>query len=177
MAVREYRIETSGRVMRRLWRCGDETLRIRLLNEGAEVELFGAFVVCAENALSLRIEVLHEAPKTKSRIVLRGLVAEQGIARVHEIATIRKGAAGAETHVEAKAILLSEQAKAELEPYLEIEEDEVRATHSASVRPLEEEEIFYLTTRGLSRAAAQRLLIEAFFRPVAHALKNVRGAW
>ena len=151
-------------------------VRIRLAEESAEVNVRGIFFTRGNEELSIRLEVIHEAPRTKSNVMFRGLVADRGVARVHEIAVLKKGAKGAETHVEAKAMLLSDQAKAEIEPYLEIDEDDVRATHSASVRPLEEEEIFYLMSRGLSRKVAERMLLEAFLAPVAEALpQGFRG--
>ena len=162
-----------------LWRGTGRTprqVRFRLVEEGAELDLRGAFFTRKKEQLLLRIEVVHEAPNTKSNVILRGLVEDQAYAEVHAFAIIKKGARGAQTHVEAKALLRSEHARAKLEPYLEIDEDDVRVTHSASVKPLEEEEIFYLMSRGLSRDSAEKLLLESFFAPVKAALyqANVR---
>lgn len=134
------------------------------------LDLRGAFFARGKESLPLRIEVVHEAPRTKSNIILRGLVEDQAYAEVHAFAILKKGAKGAQTHVEAKALLRSEHARAKLEPYLEIDEDDVRVTHAASVKPLEEEEIFYLMSRGLSRVSAEELLLKSFFSPVAAAI-------
>lgn len=155
---------------------GTQILRYRLVREGAELDLRGAFFVRGQEQLPLRIEVVHEAPKTKSNVILRGLVDDMASARVHVFAILKKGAHGSQAHVEAKALLRSEHARATLEPYLEIDEDDVRVTHAASVKPLEEEEIFYLMSRGLSRDAAESLLLESFFAPVKAAMTKKQDA-
>lgn len=162
--------ERGARKLDYLWGSGNNaprTILVRLVVAGAELVLRGFFFTRAQEELAVRIEVRHEAPQTKSRVVLRGIAKDASFARVHEVAILQKGARGAEAHVEAKAILGSDQARAELEPYLEIDEDEVRATHSAWVGPLEEDERFYLMSRGLSSAKADALLLAAFLAPVA----------
>ncbi|OHA53470.1 MAG: hypothetical protein A2991_01365 [Candidatus Terrybacteria bacterium RIFCSPLOWO2_01_FULL_58_14] len=163
-------IEREVRKLDYLWDSGNSAPRailVRLVAAGAEVALRGFFFTRAREELAVRIEVRHEAPQTKSRVVLRGIAKDASSARIHEVAILQKGAKGAEAHVEAKAILTSDQARAELEPYLEIDEDEVRATHSAWVGPLEEDERFYLMSRGFSPAKADALLLAAFLAPVA----------
>jgi Fe-S cluster assembly protein SufB/Fe-S cluster assembly protein SufD len=63
-------------------------------------------------------------------------------------------------------MILSKDALADAIPGLEIETNEVKATHSASVAQINEEEIFYLTSRGLSEDEAKKLIIVGFFEPI-----------
>ena len=79
---------------------------------------------------------------------------------------MQKGARGADAAINAKALLLSEDAKAQLMPYLEIDEQEVKATHRTFVGPLEEEELFYTRSRGVNEQEAKKLLIDGFLAPV-----------
>jgi len=82
------------------------------------------------------------------------------------MAVLQRGARGADAAINAKALLLSEDAKAQLMPYLEIDEQEVKATHATFVGPLDEEELFYARSRGLNEQEAQKLLIDGFLAPV-----------
>ena len=62
--------------------------------------------------------------------------------------------------------MLSEHAKADAIPNLEIENNEVRCGHAASVGPVDEEALFYLQSRGISRREAERLIVFGFFQEV-----------
>ena len=63
-------------------------------------------------------------------------------------------------------IVLSEHAKADAIPNLEIEANDVRCGHAASVGPVDEETVFYLQSRGIERAEAERLIVSGFFQEV-----------
>ncbi len=77
-----------------------------------------------------------------------------------------KGAQGTDAYQANRNIVLSEDAIARSIPQLEIEANEVRCTHGATVSQVEEEHLFYLQARGLTRSEAQNLIVEGFFRPV-----------
>jgi Fe-S cluster assembly protein SufD len=68
-------------------------------------------------------------------------------------------------------IVLSEHAKADAIPNLEIEANDVRCGHAASVGPVDEDAIFYLTSRGIPRAEAERLIVSGFFQEVLDRVK------
>jgi Fe-S cluster assembly protein SufD len=67
--------------------------------------------------------------------------------------------------------VLSEHAKADAIPNLEIEANDVRCGHAASVGPVDEDAIFYLTSRGIPRAEAERLIVAGFFQEVLDRVK------
>lgn len=117
-------------------------------------------------AVTIEIDVVHEAPETESKIILRGLVTGRAAVNVHGNVLIKKGARGTNTHFEAKALLLSPQARCEIVPALEIDENQVRASHSTYVGKLDEEELFYLQSRGIARETAESMLIRSFLNPV-----------
>ncbi len=77
---------------------------------------------------------------------------------------ILKGAQQTDSYLEANSMLLSDDARSINVPKLEIEADDVKATHSATVEHLEEEKIFYLQTRGLSEKEAKKLIISSFLQ-------------
>ena len=141
-------------------------ISIRLTVPGAGVQISGIFKGEGNNHVPIVIGIYHEAPGTESRVVLRGLVCDRATANVKITAVLQKGARGADAAINAKALLLSKDAKAQLMPYLEIDEQEVKATHATFVGPLDEEELFYARSRGLNEQEAQKLLIDGFLAPV-----------
>ena len=100
----------------------------------------------------------------------------RGLIKVHP------GAQRTDAYQTNRNLLLSPEARAESLPNLEIEADDVRCSHGATVGQLEEEELFYLMSRGLSRPVAERLVIFGFLGevlerlPVPTVVKELRGA-
>lgn len=75
---------------------------------------------------------------------------------------IQKDAVGANAFLRFKVLLLGKNAKAEVDPELEILTNDVRASHAASVGQVDEEQLFYLMSRGINRKEAVKLIVEAF---------------
>jgi Fe-S cluster assembly protein SufB len=83
---------------------------------------------------------------------------------------VYEGARGAKVNVECDALLLDETSRTDTYPYIEIEEDSARVGHEARVSKLNEEQIFYLQSRGLDEAEAKALIIRGFIEPIAKQL-------
>jgi Fe-S cluster assembly protein SufD len=79
---------------------------------------------------------------------------------------VRPGAQKTDAMQTSRNVVLSEHAKADAIPNLEIEANDVRCGHAASVGPVDEDALFYLETRGIPRADAERLIITGFFQEV-----------
>ena len=90
---------------------------------------------------------------------------------------IEKGANSAESFLAGHAILLDKGAKSDTIPGLEIETNEVRATHSASVAQIDENQIFYLMCRGLSNEEAKREIVSGFLEPLSRKMGPTIRAW
>ncbi|OHA48123.1 MAG: hypothetical protein A2806_00595 [Candidatus Terrybacteria bacterium RIFCSPHIGHO2_01_FULL_48_17] len=146
---------------------------IRLVAAKAGVELSGTFIAKKNDSLPISISIHHEAPETKSRIFVRGIAQDRSVVSFRANARLKKGARKADAAINAKALLLSQNARCELQPDLEIDEQEVRATHTTFVGPLDEEEIFYLQSRGVSEEKAKELLIKGFLNIAQH-VKQVK---
>ena len=82
------------------------------------------------------------------------------------IGLIEKYAKGADAQQESRVLMLSEKARGDANPILLIEEFEVTAGHAASVGQVDEEQLYYLMSRGLSREAAEYLVVRGFLGPV-----------
>jgi len=137
-----------------------------LKGSGSTTEIVGLFFADQTQHLDLDTLQDHAAPHTTSELLLKGVIRDrartvyQGLIRVH------KDAQGTDAYQANRNLLLSDQAHADSIPSLEIENNEVRCTHGATVGQIDEEHLFYLMTRGLTRKEATKIMIDGFFMQV-----------
>lgn len=141
-------------------------VKIDLKKPGQKMRIFGIFLAKDRENFTIELEVNHMAPRTESTITVRGMIVGNAAGNFHGNVFIKKGAKGARAALEEKSLLLGDQARSEVIPALEIDEDDVQATHSTYIGQLDEDEIFYLRSRGISEKQAQSMLIQAFFSPI-----------
>ena len=110
----------------------------------------------------LRTESVYDAPRQRGEVVVKAVVMDNGFLDLSGIIKIKKKANLVEAFLRQKVLLVGQNSRAEARPELEIETDEVKASHAASVGRIDEEEIFYLMSRGLGRDEAIELIISAF---------------
>ncbi|OGC62370.1 hypothetical protein A2890_02915 [candidate division WWE3 bacterium RIFCSPLOWO2_01_FULL_53_14] len=131
---------------------------------GKEEELIVVFAGKGDDRIDLDLSAIHTAPKTRGRITVRGVLRDRASAKVRGLIKIARRAQGADDFLEERTLILGKDARIEALPYLEIEADEVRASHAATSSAVDEEQLFYLRSRGLNQAAAERLLVTGFLR-------------
>jgi len=134
---------------------------IRLAGKGAEVHVDEIFM--AGNVQS-KLTIIHDVMRTVSRINTRGIVGKAQNVLSHAKIVIPKHGLLSDSFVSQHFLLLDESAQAEAIPSLEIEADEVKASHAATISPLDPEKIFYLTSRGVSESEAKKLIIQGFLK-------------
>ncbi len=110
--------------------------------------------------------ITHSGPNTTGHAISKGVVKDKARSIFKGMIRIDKNAKNSRAYLAEHAMILSKDALADAIPGLEIETNEVKATHSASVSQINEEEIFYLTSRGLSQDEAKKLIIVGFFEPI-----------
>ncbi len=121
--------------------------------------------ICSSSGSDLQkssINVRHSAPDSRSRVVSRGVAWDSSSVELSGLAKIEKAAPGSVSRVECRALVLGEGARARADPLLEILNNDVDCSHSASVHELDREKVFYLQTRGLSREEAEKFIVDAF---------------
>jgi len=104
----------------------------------------------------------YTKPHQTGVVEIRAVVRENAFLKLEGTIIIAKGAELVEGFLRQKVLLVGENARAVAIPELEIECNEVKASHAASVGRIDEEQIFYLMSRGLSKKEAEELIIEAF---------------
>ncbi len=136
--------------------------RIEIIAEGAEIEIKGGWHTVGKENVSIILEIVHRARHTRSRTLLRGAAAGQSQITLSGTIIIEPGAQNTNAFLTENILLLSDQASAQAVPDLEIQANEVKCSHAATVSKIPEEHLFYLQSRGLDRKTAEELIVNAF---------------
>jgi Fe-S cluster assembly protein SufD len=137
-----------------------------LTGEGSFSEMLGLYFADSDQHFAQRTLQEHAVPNTTSDLLYKGALKEVSRSEYSGLIKVAKGAQGTDAYQANRNIVLSEKAVARSIPQLEIEANEVRCTHGATVSPVEEEHIFYLMSRGIDRITAQKLVVFGFFGDV-----------
>lgn len=157
-----------------VWADGENqelTVEIELVGEGGSVSLLGIILGGSQDQFILHTNIYHRAPKTKSRVHIRGVFKNHASFNNEGLINIQKGAKGADGFFTAK-VLLFDDAKGRSIPSLEIDENEVKAGHAATTGQVDENILFYLQSRGLERKDAEKLIVAGFFEPIVKELPD-----
>ncbi|MGK2875513.1 MAG: Fe-S cluster assembly protein SufD [Nocardioides sp.] len=141
------------------------TTNVRYAAAGGSYVGLGLYFADAGQHFEHRLFVDHTAPKTRSNVVYKGAL--QG-AKAHTVwvgnVLIRKVAEGIETYEENRNLILTDGAQADSVPNLEIETGEIEgAGHASATGRFDDEQLFYLRSRGISETEARRLVVHGFF--------------
>ena len=144
------------------WTAQDVWLRA----PGANSKLFGLTFADGRQHLDFQTRQDHTAPHTESDLLFKGVVLDRARTVFRGLLHLRKEAQQTNAYQATHSLLLSPRARADALPILEIEADDVRCKHGSTTGRVDEEQIFYLMSRGLSRQDAQRLIVQGFFETV-----------
>ena len=130
-----------------------------------------------EQSFDIQTDVNHEATSTEGRVVEKSILRNKSKSLFKGMIRIKENATKSNSFLSGRSILLDKDAKSDSIPGLEILTNDVKATHSASVAQIDEEQIFYLKTRCLSHAEAERTIIEGFLEPLSRKMSFQVRAW
>ncbi len=130
-----------------------------------------------EQTFDIQTNVTHVGPSTEGRVVEKSILRNKSKSLFKGMIRIEEKATKANSFLSGRSILLDKDAKSDSIPGLEILTNDVKATHSASVAPIDDEQIFYLKTRCLSKKEAERTIIEGFLEPLSRKMSYQVRAW
>jgi Fe-S cluster assembly protein SufD len=149
---------------------GGEYARLRseslLTGEGAESDLLAVYFGDQTQMLDFRTLQDHAAPRTRSDLLFKGAVEDQARSVYSGLIRLRPEAQKANAYQTNRNLVLSEGAGAESIPNLEIEANDVRCSHASTVGPIDDDQLYYLESRGIPRDDAERLIVLGFFDDV-----------
>jgi Fe-S cluster assembly protein SufD len=141
-------------------------LNARLLGPGANSDMLGLYFGDADQHFDHNTSQDHVAPNAKSDLLYKGALAGRSRAVFRGIIRVHPGAQRTDAYQTNRNLLLSREARADSLPNLEIQADDVKCSHAATVGQLEEDALFYLMARGLDREQAERLVVLGFLGEV-----------
>ncbi|HFC10264.1 MAG TPA: Fe-S cluster assembly protein SufB [Chloroflexi bacterium] len=133
-----------------------------LVGEGAHGEILSVAFARDGQILDAGGKMVHLAPNTSSKIISKSISKGTGRSSYRGLLKVRRGASNVRSHVTCDALLLDEASQTDTYPYMEIEEDDVTIGHEASVSKVDEDQLFYLMSRGLSEEEATTMVVSGF---------------
>ena len=135
----------------------------KLAGQGGSSNLLAVYFGDGAQMHDFRTLQDHDAPKTNSDLLFKGAVAGQAQSVYSGLIRVRKGASGTNAFQTNRNLVLGEGAHADSVPNLEIEENDVRCSHASTVGPIDEDQRYYLESRGVPPGVADRLIVLGFF--------------
>jgi Fe-S cluster assembly protein SufD len=138
-----------------------------LTGSGGVSLLRAAYVGHGDQMLDFRTLQDHLAPRTTSDLLFTGAVADRAHSVYSGMIRVRRGAVKADAMQTNHNLVLDEGAHADSVPNLDIEENDVRCSHGSTVGPVDEDQRYYLESRGVEPRRAEQLIVSGFFRSIA----------
>ena len=149
--------------------------------KAAESDQLAVYFGDNEQMLDFRTLQDHDAPWTRSNLLFKGAVEDEARSVYSGLVRLRKSAQKSDAHQTNRNLVLTEGAGAESIPNLEIEANDVRCSHASTVGPIDDDQLYYLESRGVPPAEAERLIVLGFFDdvfarlPVSALTQRLRG--
>ncbi|HZI89730.1 MAG TPA: Fe-S cluster assembly protein SufD, partial [Candidatus Polarisedimenticolia bacterium] len=141
-------------------------LEMHLDGEGSEAKFSGCYFGNGTQHFDFHTFQNHNVGHSVSDLLFKGALRDRARMVYQGLIKVHKDAQRSDAYQANRNLLLSGKARADSIPSLEIEANDVRCTHGATVGQVDEDQLFYLMTRGLPRPDAERMIIQGFFEPV-----------
>lgn len=145
---------------------GEIDLVVPFLTDHEEKEVLGLISATEPGDYKVRVLSNHVAKNTYGRVVIKGVAANGARITVDGMVKIGKEARKTDSFLEMRILLLDKKSSAVAEPKLEIENNDVKASHAATVGKIDDEQLFYLTSRGVDMDEAKKLIVGGFLKEV-----------
>ncbi|HEX8904049.1 MAG TPA: SufD family Fe-S cluster assembly protein, partial [Longimicrobiaceae bacterium] len=144
---------------------------------GSHVDMLGIYIGQGDQHFDHETLQDHVAPHASSNLLFKGALDDEARSVFRGLIRVHPKAQRTDAYQTNRNLVLSGKARADSLPNLEIQADDVRCSHAATVGELDEEEVFYLLSRGIPKGEAVRLVVFGFFAEVLDQLpmENVRG--
>lgn len=145
---------------------GEIDLVVPFLVEGEEMEILGIVDAREKGDYVVKVLADHVAKNTFGRVIIKGVAQNGARIKMDGMVKIEKGARLTNSFLEMRVLLLDKKSSAVAEPKLEIENNEVKASHAASVGKIDDDQIFYLKSRGIEEDEAKAIIVEGFLKDI-----------
>src|ERR1700704_354683 len=143
---------------------------VYLVGPRAKAEIVSVAFAGKDRHQDTGAKVIHLAPYTSSRITAKSVSKDGGLTTYRGLVHVAKGAVGVKSSVRCDALLMDDRSKTTTYPYMEVNEDDATITHEATVGRINEDQLFYLMSRGLSETQALSMIVTGFMEPFTRVL-------
>lgn len=150
----------------------DVKIAVDLVGEGAEANLYGAYLCGKDEKVKISVDMHHQKPHCNSRQLFKGIAGGAAKVDFYGKIIVAQDAQKTEAYQENHNLLISDDAKVDTKPQLEIYADDVKCSHGATIGRLNEEEQFYMRSRGITLEDARVLQMISFISPVLENIKD-----
>lgn len=151
---------------------GDISIRGELEEEGANIDHHGIFVGRGHQHFRITAKMNHRAKNTTGHMKVKGILKDESYLYLDGLIRVDSNANKSISDLEEQTLLLSDKARSDALPALDIKTSDVKVSHSAAVMHADQEKIFYLMSRGLSKQEANNLIVEGFFENILSRIKD-----
>lgn len=141
-----------------------------LRGEGSRADHLGIAFANRDQIQDTGAKVIHAAPNTTSKVIMKSLSKNGGKSVYRGLVNILKGAKGAKSQVKCDALILDDHSISDTRPDMKIAENDVSIGHEATVGKINEEQVFYCMSRGLSEDEATSMIVNGFIEPIVKAM-------
>ena len=139
---------------------------VYMMEPGARGEILSIAFASQGQHQDAGAKLVHAAPNTTGQIISKSISRDGGRSSYRGLVRVEKGAKAARCNVVCDALILDKESRSDTYPYIEINEQDVAVGHEASVSRIGEEQLFYLTSRGLTEAEASTMIVNGFIEPL-----------
>ncbi|QBQ07985.1 FeS assembly protein SufD [Spiroplasma gladiatoris] len=145
--------------------CNDN-ITVKLLSENSNVNIYSSTILNENLNKNSIVKVDHISRNTLSNIKLYEILKGHSKGFIRCISDIKNKSSNSEAHQELRLLVLDEHAKANSDPVLLIDENDIVASHANAIGMLDQDQMFYLLSRGLKKSVAEELIVNGFFEPI-----------
>ena len=150
----------------------DANITVRLNGQGSNVMMNAIAVSSLKQSQVINVNMTHYAPYSFADMYNIGIANGQGRIVLNGVEKIEQGMTQANAFQTLKGIILSDSAIVEVNPILLIDEYDVKAGHGATIGKIEENQLYYLQSRGLTKDEAEKLIIHGYIKPILDEIKD-----
>lgn len=145
---------------------------VTIKGENAKVNIFGIIIGSSNQIIKLHTVQDHQGKSSTSDLLIKSVLFGQARLKYSGLINIGSGAQKSNAYQKNQNILMSPESWADSRPYLEIKANDVRCTHGATVGKINEEQMYYLKSRGISQRKAEKLILEGFLGEVVERIED-----
>ncbi len=137
-------------------------LRISLSGDYARANIYGFIIANKQEKSSVATVIEHASPHTQGNCLIKGLIDDNAQLILHGMIKINQTASNSQDQLTEKILVLNPNATGELKPELEISNHDVKASHATTISHIDEDQLWHLQSRGLTKEIAIRLLVNGY---------------